>query len=88
MVGCLAAPETITDCIRTLMRIMQMDCPTKAEMICKKPRRMMAVKSPEFNLVQRALTVVHAPGALKPILEAIRSLGFKPSTNPVRSISR
>ena len=39
---------------------------------------MAAVKSLEFNLMQRVLTVVHEPDALESVLEAIRSLGFSP----------
>lgn len=74
----LAAPETVTGGVRTSMRILQMDCPTEAEMIRKKLGGMTAVKSLEFNLVQRVLTVVHTPDTLEPILDAIRSLGFKP----------
>jgi hypothetical protein len=60
------------------MRIPQMDCPTEAEMIRKKLSGMTPVRGLEFNPVQRALTVVHTPGTLEPILEAIRLLGFKP----------
>lgn len=74
----LAAPETVADGIRTPMRTLKMDCPTEAEMIRKKLDGMAAVKGLEFNLVQRVLTVVHTPDTLEPILEAIRSLGFKP----------
>src|SRR5690606_23414105 len=32
----------------------------------------------EFNLMQRVLTVVHAPNTLDSILEAVRSLGYQP----------
>jgi Cd2+/Zn2+-exporting ATPase len=32
----------------------------------------------EFNLMQRVLTVTHAPQAIGPILEAVRALGFTP----------
>ena len=60
------------------MRIMQMDCPTEEALIRKKLDSMAAVKSMEFNLMQRVLTVVHAQNTLEPILEAVRSLGFQP----------
>ena len=60
------------------MRIMQMDCPTEEAMIRKKLNGMATVKSMEFNLMQRVLTVVHDPNALEPVLEAVRSLGFQP----------
>jgi len=57
---------------------MQMDCPTEEALIRKKLNGMTAVRSMEFNLMQRVLTIVHAPNALEPILEAVRALGFQP----------
>ena len=76
--GSLAAPEVVADGVRTAIRIMQMDCPTEEALIRKKLGSMLSVKSLEFNLMQRVLTVVHAPNALEPVLEAVRSLGFQP----------
>jgi len=76
--GSLAAPEVVVDGIRTPIRIMQMDCPTEEALIRKKLGGMLSVKSLEFNLMQRVLTVVHAPNALEPVLDAVRSLGFEP----------
>ncbi|PZR38916.1 MAG: hypothetical protein DI523_37605, partial [Paraburkholderia fungorum] len=57
---------------------MQMDCPTEEALIRKKFSRMPQVRSMDFNLMQRVLTVVHAPDALETILAAIRSLDFTP----------
>ena len=57
---------------------MQMDCPTEEALIRQKLEGMSSVKSLEFNLMQRVLTVVHAPNALESVLEAVRSLGFQP----------
>jgi Cd2+/Zn2+-exporting ATPase len=57
---------------------MQMDCPIEETLIRTKLNRMSSVKSMEFNLLQRVLTIVHDPDALDAILEAVRSLGFKP----------
>ncbi|MDR6469374.1 Cd2+/Zn2+-exporting ATPase [Paraburkholderia graminis] len=57
---------------------MQMDCPTEEALIRKKFSRMADVRSMEFNLMQRVLTVVHAPNALDSILDALRSLDFTP----------
>ncbi len=74
----LAAPEVLADATRTAIRIMQMDCPTEEALIRKKLGGMPSVKSMEFNLMQRVLTVVHAPNALDAILVAVRSLGFQP----------
>ena len=74
----LAGPETIGDNVRTSIRIMQMDCPTEEALIRKKLGRMPYVRSLDFNLMQRVLTVVHAPDALGSILASLRSLDFDP----------
>lgn len=74
----LAAPEAVADGVPTAIRIMQMDCPTEEALIRKKLAGMPSVKSMEFNLMQRVLTVVHVPNTLDPIVDAIRSLGFEP----------
>jgi Cd2+/Zn2+-exporting ATPase len=74
----LAGPETIGDDVRTSIRIMQMDCPTEVALIRKKLGRMPSVRSLDFNLMQRVLTVVHAPDALGSILASLRSLDFDP----------
>ena len=63
---------------QTSIRIMQMDCPTEEGLLRKKLGGMVGVSGMEFNLMQRVLTVTHAPAALEPILEAVRSLGFTP----------
>ena len=57
---------------------MQMDCPTEEALIRGKLDGMPAVTGLAFNLMQRTLTVVHAPGAEPAVLDAIRSLGFVP----------
>jgi Cd2+/Zn2+-exporting ATPase len=64
--------------MRTAIRILQMDCPTEEALIRKKFSRMPDVRSMDFNLMQRVLTVVHAPDALDAILAALRSLDFTP----------
>jgi Cd2+/Zn2+-exporting ATPase len=55
-----------------------MDCPTEETLLQKKLGGMAGVAQLEFNLMQRVLTVTHAPTAIEPILEAVRSLGFTP----------
>ncbi|MEX3808899.1 heavy metal translocating P-type ATPase [Paraburkholderia sp. BR13439] len=55
-----------------------MDCPTEEALIRKKLARMPDVRSMDFNLMQRVLTVVHASDALEPVLAALRSLDFTP----------
>ncbi|WP_306591268.1 cation-translocating P-type ATPase [Geothrix sp. 21YS21S-4] len=64
--------------IRTRLRILEMDCPTEEAMIRKQLGSMAAVEHLEFNLLGRILTVIHAPGSLDSILEAVRALGFHP----------
>ncbi len=68
----------IGDNVRTSIRIMQMDCPTEEALIRKKLGRMPYVRSLDFNLMQRVLTVVHTPEALGSILASLRSLDFDP----------
>ena len=68
----------IGDNVRTSIRIMQMDCPTEEALIRKKLGRMPYVRSLDFNLMQRVLTVVHTPDALGSILASLRSLDFDP----------
>jgi Zn2+/Cd2+-exporting ATPase len=64
--------------IQTPIRIMQMDCPTEEGLLRKKLGGMPGVTGLEFNLMQRVLTVTHAPKEIEPILAAVRSLGFTP----------
>lgn len=66
------------DGIETTIRIMQMDCPTEEALIRGKLDDMSEVTGLDFNLMQRTLKVVHAPGAEPAILGAIRWLGFVP----------
>ena len=74
----LPRSEAVGTDMRTAIRIMQMDCPTEEALIRKKFSRMPDVRSMDFNLMQRVLTVVHAPDALNSILAALRSLDFTP----------
>lgn len=74
----LSPSQTGTDGTRTAIRILQMDCPTEEAMLRKKLATLSVVKSLEFNLMQRVLTVVHEPEGLTAILDGIRALGFEP----------
>nr|WP_295782858.1 heavy metal translocating P-type ATPase [Rhodoferax sp.] len=74
----IAKPLAVGDGTHTPIRILQMDCPTEEALLRKKLGSMDGVTGMEFNLMQRVLTVAHAPTAIEPILEAIRSLGFTP----------
>jgi Zn2+/Cd2+-exporting ATPase len=74
----LPPSEAVGDDLRTAIRILQMDCPTEEALIRKKLGRLPSVRSMDFNLMQRVLTVVHAPDALDTVLAALRSLDFTP----------
>jgi Zn2+/Cd2+-exporting ATPase len=74
----LGKQTTTPDGVRTPIRIMQMDCPTEEGLLRKKLGGMPGVTDMEFNLMQRVLTVTHAPKEIEPILAAVRSLGFTP----------
>ncbi|QTN29406.1 cadmium-translocating P-type ATPase [Rhodoferax sp. AJA081-3] len=71
--------------VQTAIRILQMDCPTEEGLLRKKLGGMAGVAGLEFNLMQRVLTVRHAPLALEPILAAVRSLGFTPEVTSAAS---
>lgn len=60
----------------THLRIAQMDCPTEEALIRKKLGGMGEVRSLDFNLMQRLLTVVHQAGTLPAVQAAIRDLGM------------
>ena len=77
----LDAAQPVQDGVQTAMRIMQMDCPTEEGLIRKKLGGMPEVKSMEFNLMQRVLTVVHTPDGLNAVLAALRTIGFEPELN-------
>lgn len=77
--------KKLSDEIQTSIRIRQMDCPTEEALIRKKLDGIDAVKHVDFNLMQRVLTVVHAPDSLEQIVKAIRSLGFDPELPNVKT---
>lgn len=62
--------------VRSTLRIAQMDCLTEESLIRGKLSGVAGIHSLEFNLVQRTLSVSHAPEALSAAIEAIRSLGM------------
>ena len=73
-----ARPAAAGTDVQTPIRILQMDCPTEEALLRKKLGGMAGVAGMEFNLMQRVLTVTHAPQALEPVFAAVRSLGFTP----------
>lgn len=70
----------IAGVVTTRIRILQMDCPVEENLLRTRLGSMPGVASLEFNLMQRILTVRHAPENLDDVLTAIRSLGFNPET--------
>lgn len=74
----LAPQFAVAGGVRTAIRVRQMDCPTEEALIRKKLDGMAGVNAIRFNLMQRVLTVDHAPASLVAIIDAVRSLGFTP----------
>jgi len=64
--------------VRTRLRIAQMDCPTEEALIRSALGAMAGVGGLDFNLIERVLSVEHAPAALPGIQGAIRELGMSP----------
>ncbi|WP_193074227.1 heavy metal translocating P-type ATPase [Pseudomonas sp. FME51] len=62
----------------SIFHIAQMDCPTEQRMITDRLSGMAGIDQLRFNLLDRTLTIQHAPAAMPPALQAIRSLGFSP----------
>ena len=71
-----ATPRVPDGGVVTCLRIAQMDCPTEEALIRKKLSKMGEVRSLDFNLIQRLLTVAHDAGALPRVRAAIRELGM------------
>ena len=71
----VTAPE-IASGVRTSLVIAKMDCPTEESLIRGKLTGMAGIGALDFNLLQRTLTLTHAPEALAPAIEAIQSLGM------------
>src|SRR5690606_6126170 len=69
------------DAVSSVMRIMQMDCPTEEALIRSKLQALVSVYDVQFNLLQRVLTVQHAHDALPSVLDALRSIGFTPEVS-------
>ena len=64
--------------ITTLFKIEQMDCPTEEGLIRKQLSSMTDVTALSFSLIQRQLSVTHAPDSLGRITDAIRDVGMTP----------
>jgi len=62
---------------KTVFRIDDMDCPTEEGLIRAKLTGMAGVTALDFNLMQRRLTVTHAPEVLDNIVTALQAIGFE-----------
>ncbi|WP_354687862.1 heavy metal translocating P-type ATPase [Cupriavidus necator] len=60
----------------TKLGIAKMDCPTEEALIRNKLTTVAGVADLDFNLMQRTLSVRHAPHTLPEVLAALTSLGF------------
>ncbi|MGX6566726.1 heavy metal translocating P-type ATPase [Cupriavidus necator] len=63
---------------RTTLSISKMDCPTEETLIRKKLQGMAGIEDMQFNLVQRTLTLTHAPEALAAARQALKEIGLEP----------
>ncbi len=70
------APEAVLQDTTTVFSVTGMDCPEEERLIRKALQGMAGVRGLEFNLMQRTLTVVHAPGALPDISTALAGLNM------------
>lgn len=62
---------------RNTILIERMDCPTEEALIRKRLGDDESVRGLSFNLIQRKLTVVHAPGKLPDVLKALDRIGMR-----------
>ena len=81
-IGMPAAPAGKGTAATSVLTIAKMDCPTEERLIRDKLADLPGIDAMEFNLVQRTLTLNHAPEALSPAIEAIRSLGMEAVAQP------
>jgi Cd2+/Zn2+-exporting ATPase len=61
---------------RTSLVISKMDCPTEEALIRKRLTGMPGIEDMQFNLMQRTLTLTHAPEALDAALRALQEIGL------------
>ena len=63
---------------RAVYRIDNMDCPMEEALIRDKLKSLSGIKSLEFNLMKRVLTVYHELESLSPLEEALNAIDMKP----------
>lgn len=67
---------------RSAILIEKMDCPTEEALIRKRLGSADGVAAMTFNLMQRRLTVDHAPGQLPGVLKALQEIGLEGTVEP------
>lgn len=67
---------------RSVILIEKMDCPTEEALIRKRLGSANGVGAMTFNLMQRRLTVDHAPGQLPDVLKALQEIGLAGTVEP------
>lgn len=72
----VAAQPTAGNGLSSTFRISEMDCPTEERLISDQLSGLPGIFGLQFNLLDRTLTIDHAPTALDSALQAIRALGF------------
>jgi Cd2+/Zn2+-exporting ATPase len=76
-IGMKARREDASGERTSILRISKMDCPTEEGLIRGKLSGMAGIMDLQFNLMQRTLTVRHAPEILPAALTALKSLGLE-----------
>lgn len=72
--------------LRTTLLISKMDCPTEETLIRKKLQGMPGIDDLQFNLMQRTLTLTHAPYALDAAKAALKQIGLEPETKELLAV--
>lgn len=81
-IGMQPTPLRRSAATQSVLSIAKMDCPTEERLIRDKLAGLPGIDAMEFNVVQRTLRLNHAPEALAPAIEAIRSLGMEAVVQP------
>ena len=76
-IGMLAVRSTVPGTQTTVLLITNMCCPTEENLIRNKLSGMPGIAGLDFNMVQRLLTLQHAPEVLPTILAALKLLGLE-----------
>lgn len=84
-IGMKARREEAGGSRTSVLRIAKMDCPTEEGLIRGKLAGVAGLGDMQFNLMQRKLTLEHAPQALPAALAALKSLGFEAELDDVET---